>query len=421
MKILAIALKDMTRNFRSLFAVGMMFIAPLLITGLFYFAFSGLTGEDDTPPQIQTIKVGIVNQDEAVYGVRLGDQVGELLTMQGLTDFIQVTFFDSEEAARDALKKQEVGMFLLIPPDFSRAAMLMDRQATVMVVKDPTLSLGPSIVKNIVGQFLDGVSGTSIALKTVVDQAAARGIVLDGAAQQALAEEITRWTMAVSEDQNALLAVVPPEEKEKANPQPGMMGNILALIMGGQIVFFAFYTAAYTAASFVREDEEGTLPRLFTTPTARATILAGKFLAIFLMVIVQAVVLIVASTLIFNLKWGDWLPVLLAILGMIAAAGGFGLFVISFIRNRRHEGAVLGGVLTVTGMLGGLFTVSVPNMPAAFETINLLFPQGWAMRGFKTALSGGSAGEVLAPFLVCLVVGGILFAAGALIFRRRYA
>ena len=39
MKILDIAFKDLTRSFRSAFAVGMMFVAPLLITGLIYFAF----------------------------------------------------------------------------------------------------------------------------------------------------------------------------------------------------------------------------------------------------------------------------------------------------------------------------------------------------------------------------------------------
>jgi len=44
MKILAIALKDLTQSFRSLFAIGMMVAAPLLITGLIYFAFGGLSG-----------------------------------------------------------------------------------------------------------------------------------------------------------------------------------------------------------------------------------------------------------------------------------------------------------------------------------------------------------------------------------------
>ena len=41
MKILDIALKDMTRSFRSIFALIFMFGIPLLMTGMFYFMFGG--------------------------------------------------------------------------------------------------------------------------------------------------------------------------------------------------------------------------------------------------------------------------------------------------------------------------------------------------------------------------------------------
>ena len=41
MKILDIALKDMTRSFRSMFALIFMFGIPLLMTGMFYFMFGG--------------------------------------------------------------------------------------------------------------------------------------------------------------------------------------------------------------------------------------------------------------------------------------------------------------------------------------------------------------------------------------------
>ena len=36
MKILDIAFKDLIRSFRSVFAIGMMVVAPLMLTGLIY-------------------------------------------------------------------------------------------------------------------------------------------------------------------------------------------------------------------------------------------------------------------------------------------------------------------------------------------------------------------------------------------------
>jgi hypothetical protein len=60
MKILDIAFNDLTRSFRSAFAIGMMVVAPLMLTGLIYFAFGGASSGTSTLP---SVKVGIVNAD----------------------------------------------------------------------------------------------------------------------------------------------------------------------------------------------------------------------------------------------------------------------------------------------------------------------------------------------------------------------
>jgi len=48
MKMMDVALKDLKRVFRSVFALIMMFGAPLLITGLLYFAFGRMATGDDS-------------------------------------------------------------------------------------------------------------------------------------------------------------------------------------------------------------------------------------------------------------------------------------------------------------------------------------------------------------------------------------
>ena len=81
---------------------------------------------------------------------------------------------------------------------------------------------------------------------------------------------------------------------------------------------------------------------------------------------------------------------------------------------------MLGGGLTALGMLGGLFTVAV-QMPAAFDLIGRITPQGWVMQGWRLAITGSPARDLLLPFLVMVVVGVITFTAGARIFNRRFA
>jgi ABC-type multidrug transport system permease subunit len=102
------------------------------------------------------------------------------------------------------------------------------------------------------------------------------------------------------------------------------------------------------------------------------------------------------------------------------AAAGFGIMLMSFIQGTRQTGPILGGVLTLTGMLGGLITNGIPNVPAVMDKIAFSMPQGWAMHIWKLTLAGGSVGAILLPIFVLLILGVIFFAIGLMSFRRRF-
>ena len=121
MKILAIALKDLTQSFRSLFAIGMMVAAPLLITGLIYFAFGGLSGgagRYHLPP----LTLVIANQDQAVAGQpAFGQLLVDFFGDPAMPDWLIVQTAGAEAEARAAVNQQAAGVALLIPPGFSKA------------------------------------------------------------------------------------------------------------------------------------------------------------------------------------------------------------------------------------------------------------------------------------------------------------
>jgi len=190
--------------------------------------------------------------------------------------------------------------------------------------------------------------------------------------------------------------------------------------MAGMLIRFVFFMGANGAQSIIREHEEGTLARLFTTPATALMVLAGKFVGVFVTLVIQTTVLLGASALIFHISWGRPLPVGLAALGMIVAATGFGVMLMSFIKSTRQTGPILGGVLTLTGMVGGLITNGIPNIPAVMDKIALTMPQGWAMHTWKLSLAGSSAGVIILPVLVLVILGVLFFAVGLTMFRRRF-
>lgn len=411
MKTIDIALKDLLRSFRSLFAVGMMVAAPLMLTGLIYLAFSGL-GSEDAAAQLPDIQVAVVNLDQEQPNLpHFGAMVVEFLQDERMPDWLVVSVLDNEAAARNAVERQQIGVAVIVPADFTATLLEEDASSAIQVLHDPTLSVGPGIVNSLLQQFVDGVSGTSIALEVVNSQAR-----LAPQEQAAVAQEYMTWFTALQQelnhgDQPVFTVQAPAGIEQSGDVTASPMQNMIGLIMAGQMIFFAFYTGAYSTTSLLEEKENGTLARLFSTPTPRSTVLAGKFLAVFFTVIIQGLVLVAVSGLAFGIHWGNPLTAGLVLTGQVVAAAGLGIFLISLMRSSKQAGPVLGGGLTVLGMLGGLFTVAIP-MPAAFETVNLFTPHGWAIQGWQLSINGAAPAEVLLHLVVLLGVGAVLFALG---------
>jgi ABC-2 type transport system permease protein len=190
--------------------------------------------------------------------------------------------------------------------------------------------------------------------------------------------------------------------------------------MGGMMVFYAFYTGASTAQSILREEEERTLPRLFTTPTPQATILTGKLLSVFITVCIQVVVLLLAAHLIFKIQWGPLPSVALIAAGTIVSASSFGIFFNSFLKSTKQAGVLFGGVLTVSGMLGMIRVFATNSPGSAVDTVSLLVPQGWAIRGIVGSMHGETVSSLLITSLVLLAWSMVFFIVGVWRFNRRY-
>lgn len=424
MKIFQIAIKDLKHTFQNAFSLVMMLGAPLLITGLLYFAFGGMaSGKGDF--QLPPTRVQIVNLDQGVADSAEFDASAmliEFLQDEEIKNVISFNMAEGEKAALDAVGRGDIDIALIIPSNFSAAALKSGEQAAVTLYQDPILSIGPGILEDLLIHFMDGFSGAKIAASVATQQLMERQIQVDQALTAEITSKYAEWLETSGHSQSGEPVVgighpSPTGSTPAADPAADMIGPI----MSGMLVFFIFFMAANSTQSIIREDEEGTLARIFTTPTPPTQILGGKFLGVLLTILVQAVLLLAVSGLIFGIQWGQPLTLTLVTLGLVAVAGGFGILIISFIKNTRQTGPVLGGMLTLTGMLGGLFTNGIPDLPAALDKARLSMPQGWGMAALEKSLAGAGPREVLLPVVVMLALGIAFFAVGALRFRRRFS
>jgi ABC-2 type transport system permease protein len=415
-KVLAIASKDLLRSIRSLYFVGISLLAPLLLSFLFSAAFGG--GEESTA--ISNMEIALVNQDAPAQGnPNLGETVLEVLRSDGLKDLITVHAVGNEEEALQGINDQDYSAALIIPPDFSQVVTGSGKTTQLRIVYDPAESISPHVLENIVAAIADGFSSSKMMVDLAVEELQRRGGQADEQFYTQVVERITAQSENRAYATSSLLTVLNPQGQKGETENE--IQQIISTIMAGMMIFFTFYTGAATSESLLQEEEKGTLARKFVSPTPVRDILAGKFLGVLITLMVQICVLLVVSHLVFHIEWGEPGKLVLAVVALIVSAAGFGLLLMSLLRDTRQTGIIFGGVMTITGMLGGLFTGSIQNMPGFMEVLKKLTPQGWAQDLWQLLLNGASYREMLFPLVVLLGMAVIFFFIADFRFQRRFA
>ncbi len=426
MKALDIALKDIRQSMRSRNALIFMFAIPILITVMFSLMFGSIAGGDDEGFTVPRTAVMFVNQDEGempidsggLEAANMGGLLGQMLQQDDLSDLMTITLMDDAVAARTAVDDQQAGAAIIIPAGFTAALTSDAENVALELYTDPTLTIGPAIVESIVGQFVDSFSAGAIGVGVTVGQLAEAGLPVT---DELVTGAVVHYQQTGGQfGRGPLVNVQAPPGAD--NGQTNELASILGLILAGMMVFYAFFTGANTLNSILTEEENGTLQRLFTTPTSQLSLFSGKFLAALLVLSVQVAVLLLFGNLVFGINWGEPLPVALAAAGLVLIAATFGLFIVSLIKDSRQGGVIFGGLLTLTGMLGlmSVFTAGSPNTPPALDTIGLLVPQGWAIRGMRQAMEGQGLNDSLLTLGVVVALSAVFFFAGQWRLRKRF-
>ena len=341
--------------------------------------------------------------------------VAAVLESPGLKDVLQVTRVKDAATARKAVDDGDAAVAVIVPADFSRVVYGGDPAATaeVEIYENPTREIGGSIVEGVVGQVLADFNGA---------RAAAAGAVAlrsDAGGDPPAAQVAATAAEAFSHDGGVSSVLKIAQRSPKVGKTESEV-SVTGAVLSGMMVFFMFFGAANVARTILTEDRDGTMPRLFTTPTRHGTIIGGKFVAVFVTVLLQAVVLLIAGRLIFSIDWGRIDAVILLTLVAAGVAGGLALLIISFARTPAQAGAIGSGIYLVLALLGGNFTGTAQSS-GTYAVVQKLTPNGWLIQGWDTAMRGGGAGDIRWQVLVPLGFAVAFFFFAVLKMRRRFA
>jgi len=421
MRALAIAWKDFRHTYRNIAALAMMIIAPLVLSTALGAAFGGASGF-----AIQSVKAVLVNQDTASSGTQnVGAIIEGTLSSPGLKNIVKLQNGTTPAAARADVDQAKAGVAVLIPAGLSQTLFSAPgaggsgagATTAVTIYQDPSLSVGPEIVADVVGSVVQDLNGARAAATTAVQLAVMAGVTNASTLTDVATKAAQTYTASA---QNARPITVTDRTPSAAGGKTSNGPNVASQVLIGMMIFFMFFGASQPARSILDEHRRGTLARLFTTPTSRGIILGGKYISVFLVVLVQSVVLLLAGRFFFGARWGAMGPVIaLTVCGALVAAS-LALLMISIARTPAQAGAFSAAVFVFLGLLGGNFAGST-NVGGAFATARRITPNGWLIEGWNSTLYGGAWHGVLLPLGAVLAFTIVFFAIATLLFRRRYA
>jgi ABC-2 type transport system permease protein len=157
-------------------------------------------------------------------------------------------------------------------------------------------------------------------------------------------------------------------------------------LVPGLIAYISMITAVVaTALSIVREKESGTMEQIRMAPISMTGFIVGKTLPYLLLSQISAMLVIVASQILFGLPVrGGWLALSIVLAVFLVGALGTGLLISTLADTQQvaFQAAMLAAFLPTFILSGFIFPIS--SMPAPLQVITTAVPA----RYFLTALRG---------------------------------
>ena len=392
-RIFDITLKDLMQLLRDVKTFMFLLFMPIIFTFLFGYAFGGFSsGESDS-----RLPVGFVSRDDHWLTDSLHDLLLESDVIR-LDENIFLSSADLEKLVADG----DLAAVIIVPDGYGRA-LLKDKTARLSVIADKNTSAWTTIEAELL--TLTSRLDSAVRTATIIEQLDVEGLPFDYAFERSL----SAW----DEPPIAIEATTSLAVKKSSNE------NALAHTAPGMMLQFAIAGLLTAAQVIVAERKTRTLQRLLTTATSRFHIVLGHYLAIFLLIFTQFVILILFAQFILKVDYLR-LPTGTLLVAISAALCISALGLLIGILARTEEQAIMFSLIPmfVFAGLGGAWVPLEVTGPT-FQTIGHLSPVAWGMDGFENIVARGLGfNAVLLPSIALIGYAGFFFILAVQRFRN---
>ena len=394
-KILAIFQKETILRFTSPIEWLFFLILPLFFT---FVLAGGTAGNMDT-----RTRLAVVDQANSTLSAQL---IAGLEASGSIRPDVKTL-----AEAEDEFSKRNVSAVLVIPPDFTleklrEGALALDLR---QLPNNLNSLAAYQTVQTILGRLSSSVEIAQQSVQAAEDlrpfendaeRAAYFDAALDAAQTElSVAPQRVATAQALVED--------PVEYDPRANSS------------AGQLITWVFIPLFGISVTFAYERATGTLRRLLTTPTRKATYLLGTLLAAVFWALVQMLLLVLFGIFVMKLNWGHSPAALAVILTASAlAASAIGVAMGAFVKTEGQANGLSIMLGMVMALLGGCW-YPLELFPAVVQQAVKVLPTRWAMQGMLDIVLRGQGLSAVLPEAAVLLGFAVVFY-GIGIWRFRY-
>ena len=394
-KIFAIAWKDAILRFASSSELIFFIILPIAFT--FLLAGGTPSGDDDN-----RVRLVVVDQANTSISQEIIAELDKSTAVR--PDMLSLT------EAEDEFSSRRADVVLIIPVGLDLES-IQNGTAQLDFRQQPN-NLNASVAQRAIQTAIRRVSSAINAANMAVEEAEARGTFESSNDQQAYFNDALKLAKSVQENVPERVTVIEGSTPDQVEYDPRANQS------AGQLITWVFIPLFGISALFAYERQQGTLRRILTTPTSKATFLLGTISGQVVMALVQMSLLILFGMIALNLNWGRE-PLALFILLTCAAlaAGAIGTTMGTFIKSEGQASglSIMAGM--VMSLMGGCW-YPLELFPPVVQNLVRILPTTWAMQGLlDLVLRGGGLVDILPEAGVLLGFATIFFSIGVMRFR----
>lgn len=414
--------------------------------GLLDFDLSALGLDEETMSEFLDSSADESAEGES-QGLAFGQVLAEILASDDMGVILDAELVEDEAAARALVERGEQYCCVVVIPENFTASLLSvptfgpdtaslnaaaspAASADVTIYSDPGSEIGAQIVESIVRQTVSSLAINSLGFNVTLDELFAQEeppsltqlstvlqSLFDG-----LGEQIeTAQSLNAADNETGIgpatsLATVNMLDAtgERAS------FDVLAYFAPSMAILFVALGTLQGARTILREERDGTLDRLNATPTRPAALLAGKLLGTFFGGALQFGALLLASTLIFQISWGQPLGVALVATLVTLVFTSLGLLIAVIAQSESAATTISTFVVMVFAAVGGNF-LPAANFPDWMQSMAQGTPNYWSLNGFLKLAQGESVAALGPEIAVLAGMTALFFVAGLWLYQRRFA